>query len=284
MTSKFILTLSCQDTIGIVAEVAGFLRDNQFNIVKSAQFFDDQTGRFFMRTVFERKEPVIQDDLEPEFADNVADKFGMDWHLQNAHYKPKVLLMVSKFDHCLQTLLHRHKAGSIPMEVVAVISNHPNLQPLANFYQIPFLYYPITKATKPEQEAQIYDFILKNKVELTVLARYMQILSEDLCQKLSGKCINIHHSFLPSFKGARPYHQAHQRGVKIIGATAHYVTKDLDEGPIIEQETTRITHAQTPEEMIDIGQHLESLVLSRAVKAHVQNRILINGKKTVIFS
>jgi len=181
-------------------------------------------------------------------------------------------------------LLHRHKAGSIPMEVVAVISNHPNLQPLANFYQIPFLYYPITKATKPEQEAQIYDFIVKNKVELTVLARYMQILSEDLCQKLSGKCINIHHSFLPSFKGARPYHQAHQRGVKIIGATAHYVTKDLDEGPIIEQETTRITHAQTPEEMIDIGQHLESLVLSRAVKAHVQNRILINGKKTVIFS
>lgn len=284
MTSKFILTLSCQDTIGIVAEVAGFLRDNQFNIVKSAQFFDDHTGRFFMRTVFEGEKPVCQNDLEPEFADHVADKFGMDWRLQDAHYKPKVLLMVSKFDHCLQTLLHRYKAGSIPMEVVAVISNHPNLQPLANFYQIPFLYYPITKARKPEQEAQIYDFILKNKVELTVLARYMQILSDDLCQKISGKCINIHHSFLPSFKGAKPYHQAHKRGVKIIGATAHYVTKDLDEGPIIEQETTRITHAQNPEEMIEIGQHLESLVLSRAVKAHVQNRILINGKKTVVFS
>ena len=283
MSSQFILTFSCVDTRGIVAKVSGFLSDNGCNILKSAQFFDAETGQFFMRCVLESQENIEKDQLREGFK-TIASSFEMDWHLQDAFYKPKVLIMVSKFDHCLQALLHRHKSGSIPMDVVGVISNHPNLQPLANFYQIPFLYYPITKETKPQQEAQVYDFIQKNKVELTVLARYMQILSPDLSDKLFGKCINIHHSFLPGFKGSRPYHQAHKRGVKIMGATAHYVTEDLDEGPIIEQETTRINHAHTPEEMVEMGQHLESLVLSRAVTAHVQNRILMNGKKTVVFS
>lgn len=283
MSSQFILTFSCIDTRGIVAKVSGFLANNGCNILKSAQFFDSETGQFFMRCVFENQEKTEEEKLRASF-EPIATSFGMDWHLQDASYKPKVLLMVSKFDHCLQTLLHRHKSGSIPMDVVGVISNHPNLQPLANFYQIPFLYYPITKETKPQQEALVYDFIQKNKVDLTVLARYMQILSSDLSNKLFGKCINIHHSFLPGFKGSRPYHQAHKRGVKIMGATAHYVTEDLDEGPIIEQETTRINHDHTPEEMVEMGQHLESLVLSRAVKAHVQNRILMNGKKTVVFS
>lgn len=283
MSSQFILTFSCVDTRGIVAKVSGFLADHGCNILKSAQFFDAETGQFFMRCVLESQESIQEDQLREGF-EHIASSFEMDWNLQDAFYKPKVLIMVSKFDHCLQTLLHRHKSGSIPMDVVGVISNHPNLQPLANFYQIPFLYYPITKETKPQQEALVFDFIQKNKVDLTVLARYMQILSSDLSDKLFGKCINIHHSFLPGFKGSRPYHQAHKRGVKIMGATAHYVTKDLDEGPIIEQETTRINHAHTPEEMVEMGQHLESLVLSRAVKAHVQNRILLNGKKTVVFS
>jgi len=239
MSSEFILTFSCADTRGIVAKVSGFLADNGCNILKSAQFFDAKTSQFFMRCVLESQENINEDQLRVGF-EPIASSFEMDWRLQDSSYKPKVLLMVSKFDHCLQTMLHRHKSGCIPMDVVGVISNHPHLQPLANFYQIPFFYYPITKETKPQQEAQVYDFIQKNKVELTVLARYMQILSSDLSDKLFGKCINIHHSFLPGFKGSRPYHQAHERGVKIMGATAHYVTADLDEGPIIEQETMRI--------------------------------------------
>lgn len=278
----YTLTLSCPDRIGIVAAVAGFLSEQGCNILESAQFFDPSTGKFFLRTVFASEAGQSLPQLHQHFP-QVADGFGMEWRILDANHRPNVLLLVSKFGHCLHELLYQQQMGTLNMNVVGIVSNHPDLAPVAVFYKIPYHYLRVTPDTKTAQEKQIYELVQTYSVELVVLARYMQILSTNLSSKLYGRCINIHHSFLPSFKGARPYHQAYERGVKLIGATAHFVTEDLDEGPIIEQETTRVTHAQTPRELIEMGRHLESLVLSKAVKYYLERRILLNGHKTVVF-
>jgi len=278
----FTLTLSCLDRPGIVAAVSGLLSQEGCNILESAQFFDQQTGRFFLRTVFASEQGRSVTALRETFAPT-GRSFGMDWQLHDTANRPNVLILVSKFGHCLHELLYQHQSGALKMHVSGVVSNHEDMRPVADFYGIPYHYFPVQFDNKLRQEAQIYDLVSRTGVDLVILARYMQILSDDLSHKLTGRCINIHHSFLPSFKGAKPYHQAHLRGVKIIGATAHYVTRDLDEGPIIDQETTRVTHANTTDEMIEIGRHLESLVLSKACKYHVERRVLLNGNKTVVF-
>jgi formyltetrahydrofolate deformylase len=281
--STYILTLSCPDRIGIVAAVAGFLSEQDCNIVESAQFDDEMTGRFFMRTV------VAAGEGSPDLAGlatafgAIGKRFAMEWELHDVAQKPRVLILVSKFDHCLNDLLYRYRTGDIPMEIPAIVSNHPDLKPLADFYGLPFRHLPVTKDTRAAQEAEIIGLVEATRADIVVLARYMQILSNDLCRKLHGRAINIHHSFLPSFKGAKPYHQAHARGVKLIGATAHYVTEALDEGPIIEQETVRVTHATTPDQLVAVGRDLENLVLSRALKRLVEHRVLLNGNKTVVF-
>ncbi len=279
----YILKFSCVDRMGIVASVAGFLVEQGFNTLESAQFDDETTGHFFMRTVFAAGDysPGI-DDLKAAFK-AIANRFEMNWEIHDVLDRPKVLLMVSKFGHCLNDLLYRHSIGAIPFDIPAIVSNHPDLQHLANAHGIAFHHMPVTPDMKMKQEGKLKALIEETQTDLVVLARYMQILSADLCDHLEGRAINIHHSFLPSFKGAKPYHQAHERGVKLIGATAHYVTPDLDEGPIIEQETARVTHAQTPEQLIAIGRDLENLVLARAIKLHCEQRVLLNGHKTVVF-
>ncbi len=279
---RYILTLSCLDRIGIVAAIASLLSEQDCNILESAQFFDPSTGNFFLRTVFASEAGQSLAQLRANFSP-VANPFGMKWQILDADHRPNVLVLVSKFGHCLHELLYQQQMGSLKMNVVGVVSNHPDLKPVADFYKIPYHYLPITPDTKITKEAQIYELVQTHDVELVVLARYMQILSSNLSSKLYGRCINIHHSFLPSFKGARPYHQAYERGVKVIGATAHFVTPDLDEGPIIEQEISHVTHAQTPKALIEIGRHLESLVLSKAVKYYLERRVLLNGHKTVVF-
>ena len=279
----YILTLSCPDRIGIVAAVAGFLAEQDCNIVESAQFDDEMTGRFFMRTV------VSAGEGSPDLAGLTAafgaigKRFAMEWEMHDAAQKPRVLILVSKFDHCLNDLLYRYRTGDIPMEIPAIVSNHPDLKPLADFYDLPFHHLPVTKETRAQQEAELMGLVESTRADIVVLARYMQILTDDLCRKLLGRAINIHHSFLPSFKGAKPYHQAHARGVKLIGATAHFVTEALDEGPIIEQETVRVSHAETPDELVAVGRDVENLVLSRALKRLVEHRVLLNGTKTVVF-
>jgi formyltetrahydrofolate deformylase len=281
---RYILTLSCEDTIGIVAAVTSFLSDHDGFILESAQFGDASTNKFFMRCNFEAGEKApTREEIAEKFTP-IAEKFSMKWELYNEEYKPKLLLMVSKEGHCLNDLLHRWHVGALPVEIAAVIGNHEDLKPMADFHNIPFHHLPVTKDTKAEQEGQIYKIVQELNIDLVVLARYMQILSDDLCQKLRGRAINIHHSFLPSFKGAKPYHQAYDRGVKIIGATAHYVTKDLDEGPIIEQEVIRVDHTQGAENLRALGQDIERQVLARAVKYHTEQRVILNGHKTVVFT
>ncbi len=280
---RYILTVSCPDTVGIVAAVAGFLSGHEAFIEESSHFGDPVTQRFFMRTVFQEHPglPTIGE-IERGF-EAIAQKFAMDWRIHEAAYKPRVLLMVSKLDHCLNDLLYRYRTGQLHMDIPAVVSNHRDLERLVEWHGIPFHHLPVDMATKPDQEAQILEMIGRLGIDLVVLARYMQILSPPLCAALAGRCINIHHSFLPGFKGAKPYHQAHARGVKIIGATAHYVTTDLDEGPIIEQEVERVDHAMTPEVLVAIGRDIESRVLARAVGYHIGHRVLMNGVKTVVF-
>lgn len=278
--TRYILSLSCKDTHGIVAAVSGFLAENGGFITESAQFGDYSTGRFFMRTEFEAK--LSASEIKTKFTP-LATKFGMEWELHDAATKLKVLLLVSKQGHCLNDLLHRWRTGGLHIEIPAVISNHPDLKPMVEWHNIPFLHMAITPETKAKQEAALLKEIETRKIDLVVLARYMQILSPELCTKLRGRAINIHHSFLPSFKGAKPYHQAYDRGVKLIGATAHFVTPDLDEGPIIEQEVVRVDHTQKPEDLVHLGQDSESLVLSRAVKYYSERRVILNGNKTVVF-
>ena len=282
-SSKYILTFCCPDRIGIVASVAGFLTEQDCNIVESAQFGDESTGRFFMRTVFAPGDgsPTL-DNLKVAFA-AIGRRFSMDWGIHDALAKPRVLILVSRLDHCLNDLLYRYRTGAIGMEVPGIVSNHPDLESLAAFHDIPYHHLPVTDDTRAQQEARLTEIIEETGVELVVLARYMQILSGQLCDRLRGRAINIHHSFLPSFRGAKPYHQAYTKGVKVIGATAHYVTEALDEGPIIEQDTVRVTHAQTPEQLMAVGRDLENLVLARAVKYHTEHRVLLNGDKTVVF-
>jgi formyltetrahydrofolate deformylase len=280
----YVLTLSCKDQIGTVAAITGLLAHNQCNILELSQFSDPSTNKFFMRIDFETHQSFPDEKALLKIFQPTAKKFEMSFQIHDKTYRPKVVLMVSKQSHCLNDLLHRHDNGTLPIDIPAVISNHENLKEMASWYHIPFFHLPITKETKPDQEKKLFKMLLEMEVDLVVLARYMQILSEELCQKLHGKILNIHHSFLPSFKGAKPYHQAYERGVKVIGATAHYVTADLDEGPIIEQETIRVYHDHSPEQLVQLGQDVECQVLSRAVKYHVEQRVLLNGNKTVVFS
>ncbi|GAA3753175.1 formyltetrahydrofolate deformylase [Spinactinospora alkalitolerans] len=285
MTSdrEYVLTLSCPDSRGIVAAVANLLAGHGCNITESQQYGDHYTGRFFMRVQFAAEDAGVGEDaLRGAFA-ALAGDFRMDWELWRRDTRPRMLVMVSKFGHCLNDLLYRQRSGLLDVEIAGVVSNHPDLEFLADSYGLDFHHLPVTPQTKAAQEGRLLDLVESYDVDLVVLARYMQVLSEDLCQKMSGRIINIHHSFLPSFKGARPYHQAHARGVKLIGATAHYVTADLDEGPIIEQEVARADHTYSPEQLAAVGRDLESVALARAVNWHAERRVLLNGAKTVVF-
>ncbi|MEU7718308.1 formyltetrahydrofolate deformylase [Streptomyces tibetensis] len=280
---QYVLTLSCPDRKGIVHAVSSYLFMTGCNIEDSQQFGDHDTGLFFMRVHFSADVPVTVEKLRASFA-AIGDSFQMDWQINRADQKMRILLMVSKFGHCLNDLLFRARTGALPVEIAGVVSNHTDFAELVDSYNIPFHHIPVTKDTKAEAEGRLLDIVREEGVELVVLARYMQVLSDDLCKALSGRIINIHHSFLPSFKGAKPYHQAHARGVKLIGATAHYVTADLDEGPIIEQEVERVGHDVTPEGLVAIGRDVECQALARGVKWHAERRILLNGRRTVIFA
>ena len=276
----YILTLSCPDQIGIVAAVANFLADRHGNILGSAQFEDRQTGLFFMRVQFEITRPETE--LKAEFL-SIASRFAMDWELINTSQLMNVLIMVSRFGHCLNDLLYRHSSGLLKANIVGVVSNHQDFEHLTRSYGIPFHHLPVSKETLASQEAVLSQMVADAHVDTIVLARYMRILSPQICKAYSGRIINIHHSFLPSFKGASPYSQAFERGVKLIGATAHYVTAELDEGPIIEQDVTRADHAMTPDELMAAGRDVECSVLARALKFHLERRVLLNGHKTVVF-
>ncbi len=277
---RYILTIACPDRVGIVAAVSGVLAVHRGNIVESSQFSDTESGRFFMRLVFdldEATEAALLEHFTP-----LADQFEMDWRLYDRRQPPRVMILVSRAEHCLNDLLYRHRTGALPMEIAAIVSNHRELAHLADWHAIPYHHLPVTAATKPEQEQRILDLVEQTRTELVVLARYMQILSPELCRALAGRAINIHHSFLPGFKGAKPYHQAYNRGVKLIGATAHYVTANLDEGPIIEQEVERVDHAHSPEHLAAVGRDIENIVLARAIHYYLERRVFLNGGKTVV--
>lgn len=281
---QLILTFSCADQPGIVAAVASLFSLQGFNIRESSQFEDIHTARFFMRTVLESVEgpkdlTVIRATFTP-----IAERYNMHWALNDAAYKPKLLIAVSQWGHCLNHLLNSATQGALPVDIVGVVSNHQTLQRLTEWYGVPFHYLPVEPTHKAAQEAAFFELFNNSQADFLALARYMQILSDDFCTQLAGRAINIHHSFLPGFKGAKPYHQAYDRGVKLIGATAHYVTADLDEGPIIEQEVERVSHAQTPEQLVEIGRDIEAVVLHRAVRWHAEHRVLLNGSKTVVFA
>ncbi|MGE7368409.1 formyltetrahydrofolate deformylase [Neorhizobium sp. NPDC001467] len=281
--SSYVLTVSCPTSRGIVAAISGYLAQKGCNIIDSSQFDDIDAARFFMRISFISEEGIDREALLAGFAP-VAEKFAMQAEIFDAAERMKVLLMVSRFGHCLNDLLYRSRIGALPIDIVGVVSNHFDYQKLVVNHDIPFHHIKVTKENKPQAEAQLMEIVENSGTELVVLARYMQVLSDALCQKMSGRIINIHHSFLPSFKGANPYKQAYQRGVKLIGATAHYVTADLDEGPIIEQDTVRVTHAQSPEDYVSLGRDVEAQVLARAIHAHIHHRVFINGNRTIVFA
>lgn len=281
--SEYVLTLNCHNTVGIVHAVSGFLVRNNCDILESTQFDDQESDVFFMRIHFSVQDEssnyaALQSDFE-----TVALQFGMEWQLYDKSIKQRVLIMVSKYDHCLHDLLYRYKNGTLNIEIPLVVSNHPDAKELVDFYGIPFLHLPVTPETKMAQEAKLMEQVSALDIDLVVLARYMQILSADLCDKLQGRAINIHHSFLPGFKGARPYHQAYERGVKLIGATAHYVTSDLDEGPIIEQRVERVRHSCGPKVLSEIGQECEKIALMVAIFNHTEHRIITYNHRTIVF-
>ncbi|MGQ0684347.1 formyltetrahydrofolate deformylase [Bradyrhizobium sp.] len=282
--SQFVLTLSCPDRPGIVSAVSTFLAQNGQNILDAQQFDDIETEKFFMRVVFTAADLAVElAALQTGFA-AIAQRFVMDWQMRDRAARRRVMLLASKSDHCLVDILYRWRTGELDMVPTAIVSNHPRETYAGiDFGDIPFHYLPATRENKPQQEAAIWKLVEDTSTDLVVLARYMQILSDDLSAKLSGRCINIHHSFLPGFKGARPYHQAHERGVKLIGATAHYVTRDLDEGPIIDQDVERISHRDTPDDLVRKGRDIERRVLARAVRHHLEDRVILNGRKTVVF-
>jgi formyltetrahydrofolate deformylase len=281
--ANFVLTLSCTDKPGIVAGVTSELFSLGANIAESNQFWDQATGKFFMRIGFATPDTIDKEQIERAIRP-VVERFEMKTAIADEARAPRLVIMVSKFDHAMLHLLYQIRVGWMRGKVAAIISNHEDARAIAEAEQIPFHYLPMQKGAKAEQEAKVLEIVKQSEADLIVLARYMQILSDTLSTRLFGKVINIHHSFLPSFKGAKPYHQAHERGVKIIGATAHYVTPDLDEGPIIEQETARVTHAMSPDDLIAVGRDIESRVLARAVKLHLENRVMLNGHKTVVFA
>jgi formyltetrahydrofolate deformylase len=284
--SRYVLTIACIDKPGIVAAVTGYLYEAGGNILEAQQFNDQETSRFFMRVLFEAS-TTMGNDAAAAFREGfcpIADRFGIEWTLRDRNDKKRVMLLVSKFDHCLIDLLYRWRNNELAMDIVAIVANHP-LETYAGieFGGIPFHYLPISRDTKMEQEAGLWELVRETRTDLVVLARYMQVLSDGLTAKLNGRCINIHHSFLPGFKGAKPYHQAHTRGVKLIGATAHYVTSDLDEGPIIDQDVERISHTDTPDDLVRKGRDIERRVLARAVRFCLDDRVLLNGGRTVVF-
>ncbi|MBK9347516.1 MAG: formyltetrahydrofolate deformylase [Burkholderiales bacterium] len=281
MNTTYILTFSCPDRLGLVHAVSGFLLERGGNIEEAAQYNDPDTGLFFMRVRFQCSQ-LTHSDLRAQLG-FFAQPFGMQWSLHAMAQAMPTVLLVSKEGHCLNDLLFRWKSGLLPVDIRAIISNHRDFYQLAASYNVPFHHIPVTAATKAQAEARQFEIMEAEGAELVVLARYMQILSDDFCTKLAGRAINIHHSFLPSFKGAKPYYQAHDRGVKLIGATAHYVTADLDEGPIIEQDVARVDHSKTVEHLTTLGRDTESQVLARAVLWHSEHRVLVNGHRTVIF-
>lgn len=281
--TNIVLSLSCRDQPGIVAAVAKALFEAGGNVVEAHQFNDAETDLFFMRVRFAMLTAGSLETLKSAFED-VATRLAITWTMRSVSERQRVMILVSKFDHCLADLLYRWRSGEIAMDVVGLIANHPReTYTHLDLDGIPFHYLPVTKTTKMEQEAQIWDLIRTSNTDLVVLARYMQILSDGFCAKLAGRCINIHHSFLPGFKGAKPYHQAFERGVKLIGATAHYVTSDLDEGPIIEQDVERISHHNSVEDLVRKGREIERSVLARAITWHLDGRVIVNGSKTVVF-
>lgn len=280
--TKYALTVTCRSARGIVAAIANYLADFGCNITDSAQYDDAETGSFFMRISFTSENGHALAALQDGFGDTAA-RFEMAFTFHDESQKMKVIIMVSRFGHCLNDLLYRHRIGSLPIDIVGVISNHLEYQKVVVNHDIPFHYIKVTKDTKTEAEAAQLKIVEDTGAELIILARYMQVLSDAMCRKMSGRIINIHHSFLPSFKGANPYKQAYERGVKLIGATSHYVTADLDEGPIIEQDTIRVTHAQSAEDYVSLGRDVESQVLARAIHAHIHQRVFVNGNKTVVF-
>jgi formyltetrahydrofolate deformylase len=282
-TNSFIIALSCEDRVGIVAAVTTEIAAIGGNITESNQFWDHGTNSFFMRIGVQAPGKIAREDVERALRP-VIERFSMRVEITDQARKPRLIVMVSKFDHALLHLLYQIRTGWLRAEVAAVVSNHETLRGLAEADGIPYHHWPVTKASKAEQEDKLLGLVYETGADLVVLARYMQILSDQLSKRLFGKVINIHHSFLPGFKGARPYHQAHQRGVKLIGATAHYVTADLDEGPIIEQETVRVSHAMTASDFVAVGRDIESRVLARAVKNHLERRVMLNAHKTVVFS
>jgi len=284
MTShpSYVLTVSCQSQRGIVAAISTYLAEMKCNITDSSQFDDDVTGAFFMRVSFDSEGGLSREYLAKKFT-AISDRFGMQAEFNDISERTKVLIMVSRFGHCLNDILYRWRIGALKIDIVGVISNHLEYQKLVVNHDIPFHHVPVTKANKTTAEARMMEIVEDSGTDLIVLARYMQILSDSICKKMSGKIINIHHSFLPSFKGANPYKQAYERGVKLIGATAHYVTADLDEGPIIEQDIARVTHAQSAADYVTIGRDVESQVLARAIHAHAQQRTFLNGDRVIVF-
>ena len=281
MTQSYTLGFSCPDKPGIVHSVSSFIVDIGGNITESRQFEDRENELFFMRVEFDVKASIDVEEINQKFS-LIADSYSMKWRLANSDKRERVLIMVSKYEHCLNDLLFRHRSGSLLVDIPVIVSNHLDLEEMANWYGIPFVHISHEQG-KAEAENQLRKVIAENKVDLIVLARYMQILSGDFCDDFAGKIINIHHSFLPSFKGAKPYHQAHQRGVKVIGATAHYVTRELDEGPIIEQEVARVDHSNTPDQLASVGRDVEAQALARAVAWHAQHRVFLSGQRTIVF-
>jgi formyltetrahydrofolate deformylase len=282
LATHYISTLTCPDQPGIVHTVSGRLLAIEANIVESSQFSDPESGQFCMRTEFEAELDSITE-VRAALADGLG-AFGGSWRLRYATVRPRVMVLASKFDHCLADLLYRWRSGQLPIEITVIASNHLDCAVWAARYDVPYVHLPVTAATRDRQEAAIVDLVTEHGIDLVVLARYMQILSDNLCRELQGRAINIHHSFLPGFKGAKPYHQAHERGVKLIGATAHFVTAELDEGPIIDQDVVRVDHTHTADDLVAMGQDVERMVLARAVRYWAEDRVLLVGHKTVVFN
>jgi formyltetrahydrofolate deformylase len=280
--NAYVLTIVCPDTIGIVAAVSGYLSEQDYFVEESHDFGDRDANRFFMRTCFTPRGEALSRARFAAGFQKIADQFDMTWQVFDENVRPRVLILASRHDHCLNDLLYRYRTGALNMTVPAIVSNHMDLAGLAEWHKIPYFHVPVTADTKAEAESRLCDIIDDTKADLVVLARYMQILSDPLCEKFAGQIINIHHSFLPGFRGAKPYHQAYEHGVKLIGATAHYVTPELDQGPIIEQTVERVDHSQSADDLTAVGRDVESITLARAVKLHLEHRVFLNGRKTVV--
>lgn len=280
--NQFYMNVSCLSRPGIISAISTYLSDRNCDIIESAQFVDHDGEHFYLRMAFDAPETIRSDAVLIEELQPIVNRFSMNLMVRDARRRPKILIMVSKFGHCLNDLLYRHSIGALPIDIVGVVSNHDAFKTLVETHNIPFHHLPVSPSSKLEQELRLMEIVEAHDVELVVLARYMQVLSKDLCRRMAGRVINIHHSFLPSFKGAKPYHQAYARGVKLIGATAHYVTDDLDEGPIIEQEVARVDHSMSPDDLVAIGRDVESVVLARAIRLHIEARVMLHDQRAIV--